>query len=84
VIWAFYTEYVVLIDGRDDVYGSSFLSDYKGISTIKPGWQEEFARYDIATVLIEPNSVMANVLRQSSNCQISYEDQTSVLFSMNH
>ena len=84
LIWRLYPEYLVFIDGRADVYGSSFLSDYKGISTIKPGWQEEFARYDIATVLIEPNSVMANVLRQSSNWQISYEDQTSVIFSMNH
>jgi hypothetical protein len=83
LIWTLYPEYQVYIDGRADVYGSGFLTDYKGISAMKPGWQQTFERYDISTVLIEPDSVMANFLRQSSDWRVSYEDKTSVLFSMN-
>lgn len=80
LIWSLYPHYQVYIDGRADVYGPSFLKEYMSLLSLKPGWQEKFANNNISTVLIEPESAMANVLRGSTDWQIVYEDKTSVLF----
>ena len=80
LIWRLYPQYQVFIDGRADVYGPSFLTDYMGLTAMKPGWQETFSKYDIKTVLIEPDSVMANFLRESKDWNITFENDTSVIF----
>ena len=82
LIWRLYPEYRVYIDGRADVYGSSFLSDYIELTVMKPGWEEQFQQQEIQTVLAEPNSVMANLLRQLPVWQVVFENENSVIFRL--
>jgi hypothetical protein len=81
LIWRLYPEYRVYIDGRADVFGPSFLSDYVDLTRMKPGWEERFQQQDIQTVLAEPNSVMANLLRQLPAWNVVFENENSIIFS---
>jgi hypothetical protein len=80
LIWRLYPEYSVFIDGRCDMYGAEFLSNYIDIRETKPGWEEALTKEKIGWVLVEKNSNLANNLRQSSSWENAYEDDMSVIF----
>ena len=81
LIWELNPEYPVYIDGRADVYGDAFLFEYNSIYHAEPGWGEKLTFYDAKVIIIEPNSPLANSLRESGLWENSYEDQVSVVFT---
>ena len=80
IIWKLYPAYPVYIDGRADLYGKEFFSNYINISLSKPGWEEKLNEADIRTVLVESDSMLANALRQSPTWEEKFEDNNSVIF----
>lgn len=80
LIWRLYPEYRVYIDGRADLYGKEFVTDYMDISFTKLGWEKKLDQYNIGIVFVESDSMLANAMRQSSVWKISYEDEISVIF----
>ncbi len=80
LIWKLYPEYQVYIDGRADLYGKDFVTNYMDIYTSKPGWEQKLDDDNIDFVFIESDSILAKVLRQSTTWQKSYEDKTSMIF----
>ncbi len=80
LIWRLYPDYPVYIDGRPDMYGPSFVTAYTDIYYTKPGWQADLNAADVNFVLIEPDSSLANGLRQDAGWKIAYEDQNSIIF----
>ena len=83
LIWRLYPEYPVYIDGRADLYGGEFLSDYFDIYSAKSGWEEKLYQKNIQVVIVEPDSKLADALQQSSMWKISFEDKVSVVFLRN-
>ena len=81
LIWRLYPERQVFIDGRADVYNDSFLFDYMNTYNADPLWRARFARFGIQTVLIDPNSALATLLRQESGWRTVFEDKAAVVFS---
>ncbi len=82
LIYRLYPDFPVYIDGRADLYGPDFFSQYAGTYLIKPGWEETFSKENIAYVLIESNSSLADALRQSPGWFIPFEDDLSVIFQL--
>jgi hypothetical protein len=80
LVWKLYPEYLVYIDGRADLYGKDFLSEYTEIYFSKPGWEEKLEQEKIGFVLVEKDSLLANALRQNSSWELTYEDKISVIF----
>ena len=80
LIWRLYPAYPVYIDGRADLYGGKFLSDYMDIASAKLGWEEKLSQENLQIVLVESDSKLADALRQSSAWNISFEDKVSVIF----
>jgi hypothetical protein len=80
LIWMLYPEYQVYIDGRADVYGDAFIFDYISITHTNTGWEKKLDQQEVRAILIEPETQLANILRNSPKWQIGYEDQTSILF----
>ncbi|TLN11838.1 hypothetical protein FDZ74_10455 [bacterium] len=80
LIYRLYPDFPVCIDGRADLYGPAFFSQYAGTYLAKPGWEETFTRENIAYVLVEPTSPLAGSLRQSAGWDIPFEDEISVIF----
>ena len=80
LIWRTYPEYHVYIDGRADVYGDAFLFNYMSIYRAEPGWEAKLDNENIRTILVEPNSPLANILNQSPGWRVSFNDKTSIIF----
>jgi hypothetical protein len=81
LIWRLYPDYLVYIDGRPDMYGSEFVSDYIEIHFANPGWEERLDQKNVQLVFVESDSNLANALQQSMKWEIAYEDQQSMIFS---
>lgn len=80
IIWRLYPRYQVYIDGRADVYGDKFIYTYMDVYRARPDWEKMLIKQAVHLVLIEPESGLAIGLRQSSDWDIVYEDQISVVF----
>jgi hypothetical protein len=80
MIWRLYPEYLVYIDGRADLYGEEFVSNYTEIYFTKSGWEEKLNQENIRIVFIESDSMLADALRQSSTWKKLFEDNISVIF----
>ena len=63
LIYAWYPQQMVFVDGRADVYGAEFLNDYSKVTRLSEGWDEILDRYAIDLVLIETDSPLASALR---------------------
>jgi hypothetical protein len=81
LIWKLYPDYLVYIDGRPDMYGSEFMSDYIEIHFANPGWEEKLDQKNARLVIVESDSSLANALQQSTKWEMIYEDQQSMIFS---
>jgi hypothetical protein len=81
LIWRLYPEYLVYIDGRPDMYGTEFMTDYIEIHFADPGWEEKLDHKNVQLVFVESDSYLARAIQQSMKWEIIYEDQQGVLFS---
>jgi hypothetical protein len=73
-------EYPVFVDGRTDLYGDKFLTDYLRDATGGKGWQDDFAKYGIKLAVIEPTSGLADALRVEPGWKVAYEDKLAAVF----
>ena len=80
LIWRFYPEYPVYIDGRADLYGGKLLTHYMDIASAKLGWEEKLNKENIQIVLVESDSKLADALVQSHNWKIAFTDSVSIIF----
>jgi len=80
-IWRLYPDYLVYVDGRPDMYGSTFMTDYIDIHFTNPGWEEKLDQKNVQLVFVESDSNLANALQQSMKWEEVYKDQQSVIFS---
>ena len=71
----------VFVDGRTDLYGDKLLTEgYYRTAIGAPGWQDTLAQYDIGVVLVEPETGLAWLLRDTPGWSVLYEDDLAVLF----
>jgi hypothetical protein len=81
LIWKLYPQYRVFIDGRADVYGDALIEEYFTIHDGEPSWKTPIDKYKIQSVLVEPNTAIASLLRQDPSWQKVFEDQQAVIFT---
>ena len=70
----------VFVDGRTDLYGDEFLSEYLNVLLVSDGWRETLDKYGVSWVVIERRSVLARVLRDEPGWRAVYEDELAALF----
>jgi hypothetical protein len=71
----------VYIDGRADVYGDEFLSEYADAFRGKAGWAEPLDRYDVDWILLDEDRGLVPVLDESNDWSRVYEDDLAVVFA---
>lgn len=81
LIWNFGSRLPVFIDGRADIYGETFLNDFVATYEFSNGWQAHLERWKVATVLVPPDSPLAQGLRLSPSWKVSYEDPQAVVLA---
>lgn len=73
-------EYPVFVDGRTDLYGDAFLTQYLQTAFAGDGWRETLDSYAINTVVIEKDSGLARQLRDENGWGEVYTDDMVAVF----
>jgi hypothetical protein len=71
----------VFVDGRADVYGDEFLSNYVKTLHVTPEWRKALDQYDVRYVLVEPSSSLATLLAASGQWRAVYADDVAQVFT---
>jgi hypothetical protein len=73
-------DFPVFVDGRTDLYGDEFLTEYLNVLYLGENWRETLDKYHVSWVVIEKRSVLARALRSEPGWRVAYEDEMAVLF----
>lgn len=74
-------QYPVFVDGRTDLYGDTFLTEYLAAATGAPAWREILDAYNVRLVIMEAASGLARALRAEPSWTLAYEDSLAVVFT---
>lgn len=80
LIWHWYPERFVFVDGRPDMYGDAFMDQFVHAYDGNPGWQALFARNDLCYALVEPESGIASALRSAPGWTLRFHDAVAVIY----
>jgi hypothetical protein len=80
LIWNWYPERYVYVDGRPDMYGNAFMDSYIRALQGNGSWQSLFSSNRLCYALVEPGSGIAAAIRQTAGWSLVYHDTVSVLF----
>ena len=80
LIFSAWPEYRVFMDGRSDMYGEKFGSDYLRLANAQAGWKEVLEKYNITVVLFDTQSPMSAALSEQHDWQPIYSDRVATIF----
>jgi hypothetical protein len=80
LIYRLYPQSKVFIDDRHDLYGDKFLLQYLQVLHVGPQWSDVLGRWQVNWVLTPRESSLANILKESRQWKMNYEDETAVWF----
>jgi hypothetical protein len=80
LIFTAWPAYRVFMDGRSDMYGEKYGSDYLRVAHAQRGWKEVFEKYNITWVLFDTESPLTAALQEQEDWRPIYSDKTATLF----
>jgi hypothetical protein len=79
LIYRLYPRNKVFVDDRHDFYGDEFLKAYLKAIRLAPDWNTFMEHQKVNCVLVPTESSLANMLKESPQWRVDYEDKTAVL-----
>src|SRR4029077_19699835 len=64
-IWKLYPQYRVFMDGRADVYGDAFMTDFGSCYHLTEDWRKPLEAWGIRTLVLPPDAPLITALRSS-------------------
>jgi hypothetical protein len=80
LIWSWYGQRAVFVDGRPDMYGDAFMNTYILAYEGGGSWSHLLDANALCYVLVEPNSGIARAMTGVRGWQVRYRDAVSVLY----
>jgi hypothetical protein len=80
LIYRLYPQTKVLVDDRHDLYGDRFFKDYLRVVFVQPDWEKMLDEKQVNWVLVQKDSSLGTILRQTSGWKLIHEDGTAMLF----
>jgi hypothetical protein len=80
VLYRLYPTNRVFIDDRHDFYGEAFLKRYTEVIHVAPTWSRVLDDERVNWILIPHDSPLAQVLKESHDWSVLYEDEVASLF----
>jgi hypothetical protein len=81
LIWKLYPGERVFIDGRADLYGDEFLGEYAAADNLTGEWQTPLNRWQIAIILVPPESALANGLLVAGAWRLLFRDKQAAILA---
>jgi hypothetical protein len=69
----------VVVDDRHDLFGQAVLQKYLTAVRVEPGWNQVLEEWNVRRVLMPNGSALANILRETPEWRVAYDDSTAVL-----
>jgi hypothetical protein len=79
LIYQFYPDQKVFIDGRADMYGDEFIREYIKIYNGAENWKPLFDKYSIDYALVGKHAPIYQLLQLSGGFAVVYQDKNHVL-----
>ncbi len=83
IIFTAWPAYRVFMDGRSDMYGEKYGSDYLRVANAQRGWKDVLEKYNITWVLFDTESPLTAALQEQKDWQPIYSDKVATLFVKN-
>jgi hypothetical protein len=80
LMWRLYPNYPVYVDGRTDLYGDAFVTEYLRLAGGSDDWRTAFRERDIRLVVIETGSSLAAALQRTAEWTLAYHDELASVF----
>lgn len=80
LIYRWYPQRRVFMDGRIDMYGPSITEEYLQVVTIKPQWRAVLDKYGVQTLLIEKDSALSVLLLADGGWERVFEGEVEDVF----
>jgi hypothetical protein len=80
LIYRFYPDQQVFIDGRSDFYGSGFVRTYQDIMSAQYDWESDLKRFGIEAVMVKPEAPIAAVLKESRQWKKIFDNGSAIIF----
>jgi hypothetical protein len=85
VIWNLYPQYRPFADGRSDLYSGDLLKQAaQTVPNLRQGWQAILDGWHVETVLIPPDTALAQALLLDQRWTVPYHDSQAIIFVRNH
>ncbi len=79
LIYRFYPQERVFVDGRSDFYGSAIGQDYLDAEQARYRWKEVFQRFGFEVALVSPEEPIATVLKTDPGWRVVCDDGQAVV-----
>jgi hypothetical protein len=80
-IWKLYPHYRVFIDGRADVYGDAFMTDFAATYYLTDDWKKMLQAWGIRTLVLPPDAPLITALRSMPEWRQIYADSEAVILT---
>jgi len=80
LLYRFWPERKVFIDGQTDFYGEELTREYEKIITLADGWQDILRNYHIQWVIMPAGSMLGSALEDSNAWKEGYNDKTAEIW----
>ena len=80
LIYRFYPDIHVFVDGRSDFYGSDLEQASLDVWNVRYDWQQKLGRWGIDTVLAPAETPLAGALKESARWRVAYDDGSAIVF----
>ncbi len=75
LIYRLFPEQKVFIDGRADMYGDEFITEYTQIAKGSSQWQKSFDKYAIDYIICKNNTPLRQLVLLRGDFKLVYEDE---------
>jgi hypothetical protein len=83
LVYQFYPDQKVFIDGRADMYGDDFIWEYMTINNGGENWKELFDKYRIDYAILDKQAPISQLLLLSGDFTLVHEDNGHILLLRN-
>ncbi len=80
-IWKLYPQYLVFMDGRADVYGDAFMTDFSDCYYFTDDWKGPLEAWGIRTVVLPPDAPLITALRSRPEWKQIYADPQAAILT---
>ena len=80
LIYRLYPFRQVFVDGRSDFYGADFVVRCQHLVGASYNWETELKQFGVDTVLLKPTAPLSEVLKESHNWKVVFDDGSAILF----